>query len=74
MSTPPTDDDSYDTKTIVNAITCEVYIERYLESKLSELQIRKIKGEFSDEPSEYYCPDIDQFIMEGSKTFQKTTF
>ena len=45
-----------------------------MEGKLDDAQIRKINGELSNESSKYYCPDIDQFIMEGSRTFEKTTF
>ena len=52
------------TSTVVNSITCDVYIEKYL-SDLNSHQIASIKKEMYNTPRNYLCPDTDTVNISG---------
>ena len=50
----------------IDAISCSQYIDKYLQSKLSSVQITEITAELQQQPDSYLCPDTDQIAIGGS--------
>ena len=69
IKTEPDDDGKF-TNTVVNSITCDVFIDKYL-SNLNSNQIFSIKKEMYPLPSLYLCPDTD-IVNLSSQIYGKT--